>query len=61
MVQFKTSFLLVVLAVSTGCSAPVERSKEQEPDRVEQKEEPRPSSVPAFRYRPGAGLTIEGR
>jgi hypothetical protein len=61
MVRFQPSILFVVLTVLTGCSAQLERSKEQEPNRVEQKEEQTPSSVPTFRYRPGAGLTIEGR
>jgi outer membrane biogenesis lipoprotein LolB len=60
MVRFQPSILFVVLTVLTGCSAQLERSKEQEPKRVEQKEEQTPSSVPTFRYRPGAGLTIEG-
>jgi outer membrane biogenesis lipoprotein LolB len=59
MVRFKPSILFVVLTVLTGCSAQPERSKEQEPNRVEQKDEQRPSSVTTFRYRPSAGLTIK--
>jgi hypothetical protein len=59
MFQFTPSILFVVLTVLTGC-AQLERPKEQVPDRVEQQEE-KPSPVPTFRYRPGAGLTIEGR
>jgi outer membrane biogenesis lipoprotein LolB len=61
MVRFKPSILFVALTVLVGCSAQLERPKEPEPDRVEQQEKQRPPSVPAFRYRPGAGLTIEGR
>ena len=61
MVRFKSSILFVVLMALIGCSAQLEPPKEPEPKQVEQKEEPRPPSVPAFRYRPGAGLTIEGR
>jgi PBP1b-binding outer membrane lipoprotein LpoB len=61
MVRFKSSILLVVLTVLIGCSAHREPPQEQEPNRVEQKEKQKPSSVPTFRYRPGAGLMIEGR
>jgi hypothetical protein len=61
MVGFKSSSLFVVLTVLIGCSAQLEPPQEQEPSRVEQKEEQRPPSVPSFRYRPGAGLMIEGR
>jgi PBP1b-binding outer membrane lipoprotein LpoB len=61
MVRFKASIWFVVLTVLNGCSAQLEPPQEPEPKRVEQKEEQRPPSVPTFRYRPGAGLTIEGR
>jgi hypothetical protein len=61
MVGFKSSILFVVLTVLIGCSAQLEPPQEQEPSRVEQKEEQSPASVPVFRYRPGAGLMIEGR
>jgi hypothetical protein len=61
MVRFKSLILLVVLSVLIGCSAHREPLQEQEPNRVEQKEKQKPSSVPTFRYRPGAGLMIEGR
>jgi hypothetical protein len=61
MVRFNSSILFVVLTVLIGCSAQLERPKEQEPNRGEQKEEQRPPSVPTFRYRPGAGVIIEGR
>ena len=45
-----------------GCSAQVaEPPKKQEADRVKQEEERKPSSMPTFTYRPGAGLMIEGR
>jgi hypothetical protein len=45
-----------------GCSVQVvEPSKEQEAGRVKQEEERKPSSMPTFTYRPGAGLMIEGR
>jgi hypothetical protein len=53
--------LFVVLATLAGCSVQQERSEEQETKRGEQKEEKQPSSFPTFRYRPGAGVTIEGR
>ena len=61
MVRFNQPIWFVVLTVLIGCSAHLEPPQEQEPKRVEQKEEQRPLSVPAFRYRPGAGLTIGGR
>jgi outer membrane biogenesis lipoprotein LolB len=61
MVRFKSAILFVVLTMLTGCSAQLERPEEQEPDRGKQKEEQRTPSVPTFRYRPGVGLTIEGR
>lgn len=58
--RFKAAILFVVLIVLTGCSAQLERPEEQEPNRVKQKEEQKPPSVPTFTYRPGAGLMIEG-
>jgi hypothetical protein len=61
MVRFKSVILFGVLTVFIGCSAQLEPPQEQEPRRVEQKEEQTTLSVPAFRYRPGAGLMIEGR
>jgi hypothetical protein len=61
MVRFNPCIWFVVLTLLNGCSAHLEPLQEQEPRRVEQKEEQRPPSVPTFRYRPGAGLTIEGR
>jgi hypothetical protein len=61
MVRFKSTILFVVLIVLIGCGAQLERPEEQEPNRGEQKEEQRTPSVPTFRYRPGAGLMIEGR
>jgi hypothetical protein len=61
MVRFTSAILFVVLTVLIGCSAQLERPEQQEPDRGKQKEEQRPPSVPTFRYRPGAGLMIEGR
>lgn len=45
-----------------GCSAQVvEPPQEQEAGRAKQEEERKPSSMPTFTYRPGAGLMIEGR
>jgi hypothetical protein len=61
MFRFNSSILFVVLSVLTGCSAQLERPQEREPAPVEQKREPRPTSVPTFNYRPGGGLMIEGR
>jgi outer membrane biogenesis lipoprotein LolB len=61
MVRFKSAILFVVLTVLTGCTAQLEAPQEQEPSPVEQKEEQKPPSAPTFRYRPGAGLMIEGR
>jgi outer membrane biogenesis lipoprotein LolB len=61
MLPFKLAMLFVVLATLAGCSVQQERSEEQETKRGEQKEEKQPSSFPTFRYRPGAGVTIEGR
>jgi len=48
--RLKSAILFVVLPVLTGCSAQVERPKEQEPNRGKQKEEQRPPSAPTFRY-----------
>jgi hypothetical protein len=61
MVRFNPSIWFVVLTVLNGCSAHLQPPQEPEPSGVEQQEEKRPPSVPTFRYRPGAGLTIEGR
>ncbi len=61
MVRFKSTILFVVVMVLIGCSAQLERPEGQEPNRGEQKEEQRTPSVSTFRYRPGAGLMIEGR
>ena len=62
MVRFKSSILFVVLMTLIGCSAQVvESPQEQEAKGAEQKEDQRPHAVPTFTYRPGAGLTIEGR
>jgi hypothetical protein len=61
MVGFKLVMLSVVLTALVGCSAQRERPEDQEAKRGEQKEEKQPASFPTFRYRPGAGLTIEGR
>jgi hypothetical protein len=61
MVRFNQPIWFVVLTVLSGCSAHLEPPQEQESRRVEQKQEQRQPSVPTFRYRPGGGLTIEGR
>jgi outer membrane protein assembly factor BamE (lipoprotein component of BamABCDE complex) len=59
---FKLAMLfVVVLTALAGCSAQQERSEEQEIKRGEQIEEKQPGSFPTFRYRPGAGVTVEGR
>jgi hypothetical protein len=59
MVRFKSSIMFVLLTVFIGCGA-IERPVEPEPNRPEQKEEQKSPSFPAFIYRPGAGLMIEG-
>ncbi len=59
--RLKSAIWFVVLTVLTGCSAQLERPKEQDANRSKQNEEQRPPSVPTFTYRPGAGLMIEGR
>jgi outer membrane biogenesis lipoprotein LolB len=61
MVRFKATILFVVLTALIGCSAQRERPEAQESKRGEQKEEQKPASFPTFRYRPAAGLMIEGR
>jgi outer membrane biogenesis lipoprotein LolB len=61
MVRFKSLILFVVLTVLIGCSVQLERPQVQDSGQVEQKKDERPSSVPTFTYRPGAGLMIEGR
>jgi hypothetical protein len=60
-VPVKLIILFIVLTALVGCSAQRERPGEQEAKPGEQKEEKQPASFPTFRYRPGAGLTIEGR
>ena len=52
MVRFNPPIWFVVLTVLSGCSAHLEPPQEQEPRRVEQKEEERQPSVPTFRYTP---------
>ena len=58
---FRSLILFILFTVLIGCSAQIERPEQQESNRAEQKEDQRPASVPTFRYRPGAGLMIEGR
>jgi hypothetical protein len=62
MIRFKSMIAVLLFTALTGCSAQlVERPKEQEASRAKLEEERRPSSMPTFTYRPGAGLMIEGR
>jgi hypothetical protein len=62
MIRFKSVIAGFFFAALIGCSAQlVERPKEQEVSRAKQEEDRKPSSMPTFTYRPGAGLMIEGR
>ena len=62
MMRFKSVIALVLLSALIGCSAQlVAPPKEQEASQAKQEEERKPSSMPTFTYRPGAGLMIEGR
>ena len=60
MVLFEALLLLIAVTAIIGCSA-LDRPADQQPKRAEQNEKQKPDSVPTFTYRPGAGLTIEGR
>jgi hypothetical protein len=58
----KSVIAVLVFTALVGCSAQlVERPKEQDVGRAKQEEDRKPSSMPTFTYRPGAGLMIEGR
>jgi hypothetical protein len=61
MIRLKSLVFFVVLTALMGCSAQLERAEEQVPTQGKQREEQRPASVPTFKYRPGAGLMIEGQ
>jgi hypothetical protein len=62
MLRFRFAILLFGLSGLLSCSAPIERPEEAaEARRAREEREQRPSSMPTFEYRPGAGLTIEGR
>jgi hypothetical protein len=62
MIRFKSVIAVLLFTALTGCSAQlVELPKEQEASRAKLEEERKPSSMPTFTYRPGAGLMIEGR
>ena len=62
MIRFKSVIAVSLFTALIGCSAQlVERPKEPEASRAKQEEERKPSSMPTFTYRPGAGLMIEGR
>jgi hypothetical protein len=61
MIRVKPVIVIMLITASIGCSAEiVERPKEQEASRAKQEEDRKPSSIPTFTYRPGAGLMIEG-
>lgn len=62
MIRFNSVIAVLVFTGLVGCSAQLgERPKEQEAGRAKQEEDRKPSSMPTFTYRPGAGLMIEGR
>jgi hypothetical protein len=62
MIRFKSVISVLLFTALIGCSAQlVERPKEQDVSQTKQEEERKPSSMPTFTYRPGAGLMIEGR
>ena len=52
----------ILFTAIIGCSAQsVQPLTEQEQIRGKQEEDRKSPSIPTFTYRPGAGLTIEGR
>lgn len=62
MIRFKSLIAGFLFAALIGCSAQLaEDPKEQEVSRTKQEEDRKPSPMPTFTYRPGAGLMIEGR
>jgi len=61
MIRVNSVIVAFLFSAIIGCSAGVvEGTKEQEASRAKQDEDRKPSSVPTFTYRPGAGLMIEG-
>ena len=61
MIRVKSVIVVFLFTTFIGCSAQLtERSKEEGGSRAKQEEERKPSSIPTFTYRPGAGLMIEG-
>jgi len=61
MIRVNSVIVAFLFTAIIGCSAGVvEGTKEQEASRAKQDEDRKPSSVPTFTYRPGAGLMIEG-
>ena len=62
MIRVKSVIVVFLFTAIIGCSAQLlEGPNQQEASRVKQEEERKPSSIPTFTYRPGAGLMIEGR
>jgi hypothetical protein len=61
MIRIQSVMGVFLFTAIIGCSAElVETPKVQEAGRAKQEEDRKPSSIPTFTYRPGAGLMIEG-
>jgi len=61
MQRVNSAILFLLFTAMIGCSAHLsEPRQEQEASRVKQEKDRNPSPMPAFTYRPGAGLFIEG-
>jgi hypothetical protein len=61
MIRVKSVIVVFFFTAIIGCSEQlVEAPKGQEASRTKQEEDRKPSSIPTFTYRPGAGLMIEG-
>jgi hypothetical protein len=61
MIRLQSVMGVFLFTAIIGCSAQlVEAPKGQEASRAKQEEDRKPSSIPTFTYRPGAGLMIEG-
>ena len=62
MIRVNSVIVGFLFSTIIGCSAQlVKGTKEQAVSRAKQAEDRKPSSMPDFTYRPGAGLMIEGR
>ena len=60
MIRVKSGIGVFLFTAIIGCSAQLSEAPEgQEASRAKQEQDRKPSSMPTFTYRPGAGLMIE--